>query len=120
MLGLLTPFVMFGAQTVFFCCLVVEGARSLGYIPDAALCLSELSFDKNFSVQLCCRYSIPSFSAYVQFLIFLAHTLLTQKTTRHPKFTEYLKEGRKTKLTFLVSHGLNKEKTLGEKHAEKK
>lgn len=37
MLGLLTPFVMFGAQTVLFYCLVLEGARSLGYIPDAVM-----------------------------------------------------------------------------------
>lgn len=121
MLDLLTPFVTSEAQTVFFYSLVAEAARSLGSIADAELCLSELAFDKNFSVQLKnSGYSVPSFSAYMQFFIFLAQTFFTQTITRHPKFTEYLKESRQTKLTFLLSHGLNKEKTLGERHTENK
>lgn len=100
---------------------VAEAARSLGHIPGAELCLNELSFDKNFSVQLCSRSSVPSFSPYMQFFIFLAHTLLrTQAITRHPKFTEYLKEGRKTKLMFFLSHSSDKEKTTGETHTEDK
>lgn len=75
----------------------------------------------NFSVQHSSKYSVPSFSAYVQSPVFLAHILLlTQIITRHLKFTEYLKEGRKTKPIFLLSHSLNKVKITGETHTENK
>lgn len=50
----------------YFSSFVAEAARSLAYIPDAELCLSELSFDKNFSLHLCSRYSVAPSSAYRQ------------------------------------------------------